>query len=116
MFQHKYGLTIPRQDPRTTHEEADMIIVQQCYGLIFDAGCVEVTIVSDDTNVFILACHYFPLNRPDVTVIMESTKACRTVIDIGKSSQKHESLDPSLLHTTYLTFLTSEEAATLLPD
>ena len=91
-----HGLTNPRHDLRTTHEEADLIIVQQCYGLLFDAGCDEVTIVSDDTDVFVLACHYFPLNRPGVTVIMESTKACRTVIDIGKSAQKHESLVQSL--------------------
>ena len=29
-----HGLTIPRHDLRTMHEEADLCIVQQCYGLI----------------------------------------------------------------------------------
>ena len=37
-----HGHTIPRPDLRTTHEEADLIIVQQYYGLTFDAGCDEI--------------------------------------------------------------------------
>ena len=58
-LQVTHGLTIPRHDLRTTQEEADLIIVQQCYGLIFDAGCDEVTIVFDDTDVFVLAVTTF---------------------------------------------------------
>ncbi len=74
------GLNIPRHDLKTTHEEADLIIIQQCYGLIFDSGCNSVTTISDDTDVFVLACHYFPIERSDVTVIMESTKSCRAIV------------------------------------
>ena len=40
-LQVTHGLTIPRHDLRTTHEEADLIIVQQCYGLIFDADVMK---------------------------------------------------------------------------
>ena len=49
------GLTIPRHDLTTTHEEADLITVQQCYGLVYKEGCDAVTIISDDTDVFALA-------------------------------------------------------------
>ena len=90
------GLTIPRHDLRMTHEEADLIIVQQCYGLVYKEGCDADTIISDDTDVFALACHYFPLDRSDVIVKMEPTKACRTVTDIGETARKHESIIPSL--------------------
>ncbi len=97
------GLNIPRHDLKTTHEEADLIIIQQCYGLIFDSGCNSVTIISDDTDVFVLTCHYFPIERSDVTVIMESTKSCRAIVDIGKTATKHKSLLSSLLAAHALT-------------
>ncbi len=97
------GLNIPRHDLKTTHEEADLIIIQQCYGLIFNSGCNSVTIISDDTDVFVLACYYFPIERSDVTVIMESTKSCRAIVDIGKTATKHKSLLSSLLAAHALT-------------
>ncbi len=97
------GLNIPRHDLKTTHEEADLIIIQQCYGLIFDSGCNSVTIISDDTDVFVLACHYFPIERSDVTVIMESTKSCLAIVDIGKTATKHYHPFLLLMHSPVVT-------------
>ena len=39
-----HGLTIPRSDLRTTHEEADLIIMQQCYGLTLMLDVMKFTI------------------------------------------------------------------------
>ena len=93
------GNIIQREDLTTTHEEADVIIVQQCYKVIESGGSTIVKIISDDTDVFALACHFFPKKRPDVTVLMEPTsrQASRTVTDIGATIQKHESIIDSLL-------------------
>ena len=68
------------------------------YGLVYKEGCDAVTIMFDDTDVFALACHYFPLDRSE-----EPTKACRTITDIGETAQKHESIILSLLAAHALT-------------
>ena len=38
---------------RTTHEEADIIVIQQCYGAASN-GCSSVKVISDDRDVFVL--------------------------------------------------------------
>ena len=76
------GNIIKRNDLRTTHEEADVIIVHQCYKAV-EEGSAIVKIISDDTDVFALACHFFPKEKSDTSVFMEPTKSSRTVADIG---------------------------------
>ena len=91
------GSFIQREDLRTTHEEADVIMVQQCYKLILNGGSTIIKIISDDTDVFSLACNFFPVERSDVTVLMEPTNSSRVVTDIGATVQKHKSIVSSLL-------------------
>ena len=86
-----------REDLRTTHEEADVIMIQQCYKLIHNGGSTIVKIISDDTDVFSLACNFFPAERTDVTVLMEPTKSSRMVTDIGATVEKHKSIISSIL-------------------
>ena len=43
---------------RTTHEEADIIIIQQCYGVVSN-GCSSVKVISDDTIVFVLLMFFY---------------------------------------------------------
>ena len=72
-------------------------MVQQCYKLILNGGSTIVMNISDDTDVFFLACNFFPVERSDVTVLMEPTKTSRVVADIGATVQKHKSIVSSLL-------------------
>ena len=65
------GVMSQKHEYRTTHEEADVIIVQQCYRLINNEGCNAVKIISDDTDVFSLACYFYPVERTDVTVFIK---------------------------------------------
>ena len=57
-IQAKNGRKMYCHDLSTTHEEADVIIIQQCYHLAKE-GVDELRIECDDTDVFDLACHFF---------------------------------------------------------
>ena len=61
-FEIYNGTTTQRNDLRTTHEEADIIIVQQMVHLCSqDIQCVH--IISDDTDVFVLLVHFYMLRE-----------------------------------------------------
>ena len=76
------GITFFRDDLRTTHEEADLIIVQQCYRFVDNDSCDAVKVISDDTDILILACNFFPIERSDINVLMKPTQTTRTVTEI----------------------------------
>ena len=74
---------------RTTHEEADVILVQQCYKLLSDVAHCRLKIISDDTDVFAIACYFFPVDQKEAYVYMEPTVKGRSIIDIGATVRKH---------------------------
>ena len=77
-----------RENFRTSHEEADLIIPQQVLFAVEEgAGCVKV--ISGDTDVFVLLTHFFHLKQPSATIIMESTEEEWNIIDIGQGAIKH---------------------------
>ena len=77
-----------KEDLRTSHEEADLIIPQQVLFAVEEgAGCVKD--ISDDTDVFVLLIHFFHLKQHSATIIMESTKEEWNIIDIGQTAINH---------------------------
>ena len=48
------GIQTKKIDIRTTHEEGDIIVIQQCYGVV-NNGCSFLKVISDDTDIFVLA-------------------------------------------------------------
>ena len=52
--QVRNGMIIERTDLSTTHEEADVIIVQQAYQFILDVSIKSICVICDDTDVFVL--------------------------------------------------------------
>jgi glutamate racemase len=56
-----------------------------------------VKIISDDADVFVLACYHYPNEREDVTVYMEPTKKVRCVTNIGETVRKHFEIIPSIV-------------------
>ena len=90
------GLESPTCDLRTSHEEADKIIVQQCYKTTKKLNYNVVRIISDDADVFVLACYHYP-EKGDLTVYMEPTKKVRTIVNIGNTVRKHINIMPSLI-------------------
>ena len=74
------GVIIQRTDMDTTHEEADIIIVQQML-MIANENCSGITVLSDDTDVFILLLYYYHKCGLHSRVTMESPIKQRIVVD-----------------------------------
>ena len=91
------GSITERDDLRTTHEEADVIIPRQVISAMHEgASCVRV--ICDDTDVFLLLLHtLYPFNTT-VTVQMDSPKnEDRGLVDIIKTGLANKDLVPCLL-------------------
>ena len=89
------GIKARESDMRTSHEEADIIIVQQCYGAV-SAGCRSLKVISDDTDVFVLLTFFYLHQSCKVPVFMEDTHGSRTVVDIAATVKKWPQIIPML--------------------
>ena len=97
------GVVISRRDMATSHEEADNIIVQQAMICSQINEQCNITVVSDDMDVFVLLLHYYQTGNMTKRVIMESPIKERTVIDIGKTVEKHACVVSAILPAHSLT-------------
>lgn len=82
------GVLINRRDLTCSHEEADCIIVQQVITTAKDLN-VGVSVIADDTDVFVLLLHHYYEQQLTVPMIMDSPVSGRTAIDIRSSVQQH---------------------------
>jgi len=85
------GLQRERIDLWTTHEEADVIIVQQVVK-IANEGVKSIRVICDDTDVFVLLMYFFYTLGLSCMLTMESTGSQRTLIDIGASVENRRQL------------------------
>ena len=85
-----------RSDLETFHEEADVIMVQQV-AQIAQSGAKSISVISDDTDVFVLLLHFYA--ELDLTCgrRMEATGSDRTVIDIAATVREHSDVVTNLL-------------------
>ncbi|KAK3106543.1 hypothetical protein FSP39_022295 [Pinctada imbricata] len=90
------GVQIQRTDLRTNHEEADVIIPNQLMYAV-SCGCKDITVICDDTDVFVLLLHFYDLKQLDCELHMEGTTAERTIIDIAATAKTHSAIIPQLL-------------------
>ena len=76
-----------------THEEADTMIIQQ----VASVGAAHVLVVADDTDVFVLLCHF--VFHGDITghIMMISPIRGRTVIDNNASGDNNRAIMGHLL-------------------
>ena len=72
----------------TFHEEADVTMVQQMARLA-EFGVRSISVVSDDTDVFILLMHYYTDLHLTCNLLMEATGSDRTLIDIAATVKEH---------------------------
>ena len=73
------------------------ILVQQCYKAISIESYKSTRIISDDTDVFVLACYHYPIDsKVKTTVYMEPTKKRRAVTNIGQTANKYKDIVPFL--------------------
>ena len=92
----KNGEVTKRVDLHNTHEEADLIIVNQLMN-VAENGASNICVVCDDTDVFVLL-YALLLQREtiDCNVSMESPIAGRSVIDIKATANKHRDIADNL--------------------
>ena len=92
------GLVIRRQDLKTTHEEADTIIVAQAIYAAKEER-KNVVVVADDTDVYILLLYYYHAKSLAIPMKLQSTQTGRAFIDIAATVQKFKNIIPELLPT-----------------
>jgi len=89
------GVELQRVDLRTTHKEADVIIVQQVVKLAED-GVSSVKVICDDNDVFVLLIYYYAQAHLTYGLIMCGTSS-RRVIDTKATTEKHATIVDQLL-------------------
>ena len=81
------GVKISRQDLRSTHEEADVLLVQQAMNVALYEQVSPVTVIADDNDIFVLLLHFHHKLKVKVPLFMESPKKERTGIDIAATAE-----------------------------
>ena len=89
-------VTIKRDDLQTNHEEADNILAHQVVVVASEEN-KGVSVISDDTDVFVLLLHHYVKQKLTGVVIMESPIKDRVTIDIKASAIEHRNIIPDLL-------------------
>ena len=87
------GLIIQRQDLKTTQEEGDTIILHHL-SVVEPQSAV---IIADDTDIFVLLCHFLQLKNIKSQVYMVSPIRNRSVIDINKTVSQNDKVVDNLL-------------------
>ena len=90
------GGVTERMQLKTTHEEADVIVVQQAIRLA-SFGKQSIHIVADDTDIFTLLLHYFKAQNLTCNLLMIATSPSRTSVDIKATAEKHPDIIDNIL-------------------
>ena len=105
LHRYKYGtISVSRQDLKTNHGEADVIIVHHLVTIASEASDDSyVKVVCNDTDVFVLLIHFYLEKTMTMNVSMESQSALKTIIYICQTALKHKHITKYLpavgLHT-----------------
>ena len=84
-----------RPDLKTTHEEADVIIVQRVIHLS-NRGVDTIQVICDDTDVFVLLLHFYVKLSLTSELSMIGTTSNRSTTDIKATAAKHGGLAADL--------------------
>ena len=87
---------IPRPDIFTSHEETDNIIIQQTF-MAVEQGAECLSVMADDTDVYILLLHYYNQKELNIPMFMESFVHGRQTIDIRATAKEHANFLLNLL-------------------
>ena len=90
------GIMTERPDLRTSHEEADVIIIQQVVHLA-ETGKKTINVIADDTDVFVLLAHFYRERQLTCNLVMTGTSATRSSVDIKATVETHADIIGDLL-------------------
>ena len=94
-LQCQNGYIIVRDDLRTTHEEADVIIPMQLESAISE-GRRNIAVNCEDTDVFVLICHLYQKQKWESNVFMKGFSKNTDLISIQKTVENHTEIMPYL--------------------
>ena len=80
----------------TSHEEADNIIAQQAI-MCKKQQPGAISVIADDTDVFVLLLHHYQNEGFTRAMFMTSPAQQRSTIDIKATVEKHQAIVPGLL-------------------
>ena len=87
------GVVSKMEGMTTTHEEANTMIIHQ----VAYVGANNVLVVADDTDIFVLLCHFMFRGYITGHVMMISPIRGKTVIDINSSVDKNPAVMEDIL-------------------
>ena len=87
------GQLADRHDFRTTHEDADVVIIQQAVHLT-PTGINSIRVVADDTDVFVLLLYYYTTQQLTCNLVMTGTSYGRTSDNIKATAEKYSDIIP----------------------
>ena len=101
-IEYNNGLIIHREDLKTSHEEADVIIVNQV-SMLSEIGLNSIGVVADDTDIFVLLLHAVHRENIKCDIILFPTTPSRAHIDIQATARAHKDILGNLLQAHALT-------------
>ena len=90
------GVRKIREDMRKSHEEADVIIPQQISSAIA-SGYNNFKVISEDTDIFVLLCHFYHEKCWTAQIYMEVFISDNVITCIKSSVDQHQDIICSLL-------------------
>ena len=98
------GIAIERQDLKTSHEEADSIIVQQAYQAVLDHQFDIVSVICDDTDVLVLLTYFYWKLDLSSTAFMQCISTERNIFDVRETVRSNEDIVPFIVaaHSLWL--------------
>ena len=86
------GIAIERQDLKTLHEEADLIMVQQAYQKVLDHQVDIVFVICDETDVLVVLTYFYWKLDLSSSVYMQGTSTERNIFDVRKTIRSNEDI------------------------
>ena len=88
-----HSMTICREDLRNAHEEADVIIIHQMFSIVESSTKdINISVISDDTGLFVMLVHFYHKRQLTCRVTMEATSKERKSIDIQATAHFHKDI------------------------
>ena len=91
------GIRIKQRDLTSYYDEADYAIPQHVHSLFTEEGRKCIKVLSADTDVFVLLCHYFSQHWKDKSLYMDSFSSENRVINIKRSVDAKQHIMGSLV-------------------
>ena len=84
-----------REDLKTKHEEADVIVVAQAI-YAAEVESKKAVVVADDTDIYVLLLHHYMNRNLDMPMIMQATRKARASVDIKATVEYLQDIIPDL--------------------